>query len=119
MGKRFTPFYLKISLLWIVFSCAFQTGFAQIMRLSPAEIKAQTRKSKKEAARYEADHAESHLEVQNFNLKKGESGRRQVQVLEEPVGYVYDKEINTIYEEPRQAGKKAKTRKSKKETIKA
>jgi hypothetical protein len=116
MGKSFTPFYLKKCLLGIVFSCAFQTGFAQIMHLSPAEIKAQTRKSQKEAAQYEAEHAESHLAVQNFNLKKGESGRKQVQVLEEPVEYVFDKEINAIYEEPRETGKKARTRKSKKET---
>ena len=116
MGKNFTPFYLKISLLGIVFGGAFQTGFAQITHLSPAEIKAQTRKSKKEAARYEAEYAESHLAVQNYNLKKGESGRKQVEVLEEPVEYVFDKEINAIYEEPREAGKKARTRKSKKQT---
>jgi hypothetical protein len=68
----------------VVFSCAFHAGYAQIMDLRPARIKAQTRKSQKEAARY-----------------------------------VSDKDINAIYEVPREAAKQARTRKSKKEHIKA
>lgn len=114
MGKIFTPLYLRISFLLLVMSFGFQTGYAQILSLSPAEIKAQTRKSKKEAARYQAENNLSHLEIQNFTMKKGEVGRKQVPVEEEPAQYASDGEINAIYEEPREADKKAATRKSKK-----
>jgi hypothetical protein len=110
MGKRSTPQCLKISFLVIIFSFAGRSGFGQIMDLSPAELKAQTRKSQKEAARYEAEHKETHLAIHNFNFRKGETGRKQLQVLEEPADNAFDKEINTIYPEPR-----ARTRKSKKE----
>jgi Na+-translocating ferredoxin:NAD+ oxidoreductase RnfG subunit len=115
MGKFFIPCYRKITLLLVLFSLALQPAFAQIISLSRSEIKAQTRKSQKEAALYQADHKETHLEVQNFNHKKGESGRKQVRVLEEPAEYVSDKEINAIYEEPRQEAPRSRTRKSKKE----
>jgi hypothetical protein len=119
MGKHFTPFYWKITFLLCVFSFAARMGEAQIVSLSPAQIKAQTRKSQKEAARYQADHKETHLENQGFNLRKGEVGRKPVRVPEEPAEYVYDKEINAIYEESREAAAKSRTRKSKKERSKA
>jgi hypothetical protein len=115
MGKFFTPDYLKISFLAIVFSFTGQTCFGQITDLSPAALKAQTRQSQKEAARFEADYKDSHLAIENFNFRRGEAGRKQVRVEEEPAEYVFDKEINTIYEIPREADQKARTRKSKKE----
>jgi hypothetical protein len=119
MGQCCTPFCWKISFLLFVFSLGSRIAGAQIMSLSPAEIKAQTRKNQKEAARYEAEHKETHLETHHFNHKKGQAGRRQVPVLEEPAEYVYDKEINAIYEEPREAAAKPRSRKSKKEKSKA
>lgn len=115
MGKFSTQKCLKISLLVIIFSFAGRSGFGQITDMSPAELKAQTRKSQKEAARFEAEHKETHLAIHNFNFRKGESGRKQVRVLEEPADYVYDKEINAIYQEPREQANKARDRKSKKE----
>lgn len=101
MGKISTPFYLRVSLMIFVCSFMWQTGFAQIMRLSPSELKAQTRKNQKEAARYQAEHMETELEVQQKGLRKGESARPQVPGEEEPAEYVYDKEKNAIYDEPR------------------
>jgi hypothetical protein len=112
MGKFSTPKYLKISFLVIISSFAGRSGFGQITDLSPAELKAQTRKSQKEAARFQAEHKETHLAIHDFNFRKGETGRKQVRVPEEPAEYVFDNEINAIYEEP---GNKARTRKSKKE----
>jgi hypothetical protein len=115
MGEFFTPEYLKISFLAVVFSFAGQACLGQITDLSPAALKAQTRQSQKEAARFEADYKDSHLAVENANFRRGEVGRKQVRVAEEPSGYVFDKEINIIYEAVREPDQKARTRKSKKE----
>jgi hypothetical protein len=115
MGAFFTRTDWKIFILLVVFGFAGLPAMAQIMSLSRAEIKAQTRKSQKEAARYEADHKETHLETENFPHKKGRAGRKQVRVEEEPAEFVHDKEINAIYEERRDPEPKDRARKSKKE----
>jgi hypothetical protein len=114
MGKCSTPFFQKITFLCFVFSLAGHLGQAQIMSLSPAERKAQTRKNQKEAARYQAEHKETHLQSHPLTHKKGQAGRKQQPVLEEPAEYVYDKEINAIYDASREANKKPRSRKSKK-----
>lgn len=115
MGKSATLKCLKISFLIIVCSFVDRNGFGQIVHLSPAELKAQTRKSQKEAARYQAEHMETDLSVHNLNLRKGETSRRQVRELEQPADYVFDNEINAIYQQPREQGRKARARKNKKD----
>jgi hypothetical protein len=116
MERCCTPWYLKISFLVLLFGFTIPSGFAQILHLSPAEVKAQTRKNQKEAALYQADHKESHLEVQNFDPRKGRSGRQQAPVPQEPAEYVSDIDKNAIYEVPREPAKKEKTGKSKKKS---
>jgi hypothetical protein len=109
------PWLLKMRFLALIFGFAGSPCFAQILHLSPAEVKVQTRKNQKEAAHYQADYKESHLEVQSFDPRKGKSGRQQAAVQEEPAEYLSDRDKNAIYEVPRERAKKAKTRKSKKE----
>ncbi|MGV3503388.1 MAG: hypothetical protein ACO1O1_06745 [Adhaeribacter sp.] len=111
MGKFFTPFYLRVSLIFLVCSLLATSAQAQIMHLSPAKLKAQTRKNQKEAARYQAEHMETELEGQQKSLRKGDSARQQVGVQEEPAEYVYDKEKNAISDEPRPG--KSRNRKNK------
>jgi hypothetical protein len=74
--------------------------------MTTAQIKAQTRKSKKLAAYYEADNQESHLNPANFTYKRGQSGRKAVAVEEQPTDFLYDKEINALYETPKNPYKK-------------
>jgi hypothetical protein len=83
-------------------------ALAQISHSTPGSLKAETRKNKKAAATYEADHKESHLNVADISYKRGASGRKVVAVEEEPIDYNYDKEINALYESPRKEEKKRK-----------
>lgn len=111
MGNFFTPFYLRVCLILMVCSFTGHGACAQIMHLSASELKAQTRKNQKEAARYQAENMETELEVQQKSLRKGESARQQVREGEEPAEYVYDKEKNAITEQARPG--KSRTRKNK------
>lgn len=117
MGVIFKPvksitFFFAIG-LWYLGAMATPAN-AQIEHKTPGSLKTETRKNKKEAAAYEADHKESHLNVANFTYKRGASGRRAVAVAEEPTDYSYDKEINALYESPRDIKKKKKLLKEKK-----
>ncbi|MGV3541003.1 MAG: hypothetical protein ACO1OQ_14405 [Rufibacter sp.] len=51
---------------------------AQVEYLSPAQQKKEVRRALKEAKKIKSDYSESHLNVQAYNFKKGESGRKQV-----------------------------------------
>ena len=104
--------------LILVLACSVVPTYAQIAYMSAADIKAQTRKSKREAVRYEADYKESHLDISAYNFKRGLAGRKTVMVADEPINYDFDKEINVIYPEPQVTNSKKKflrkTKKSKK-----
>ncbi len=100
--------------LWY-FGAAPTSAFAQISYSTPGNLKAEARKNKREAATYEAEHKESHLNVANFTYKRGATGRRAVAVEEEPVDYIYDKEINALYESPKKKKEEKKRRKLLKE----
>jgi uncharacterized protein (UPF0333 family) len=89
-------------------------AWAQTSYSTPASIKAQTRKSKKAAAAYEADHKETHLNVANFTYKKGKTGRKPVVVEEESTEYNYDKEKNALFETRKESNKKKKLLKEQK-----
>ncbi|MGV3586047.1 MAG: hypothetical protein ACO1OF_03505 [Adhaeribacter sp.] len=82
--------------------------FAQTTYTTPAKIKADTRKSKKEAVAYEAEHKETHLDVAPYNYKIGRAGRKPKMVDEEPTDYNNDKEKNALFESPKKINKKKK-----------
>ena len=79
---------------------------AQTSYATPAKIKSETRKSKRAAAAYEAEHKETHLNVANFNYKVGEAGRKPVIVDEESTEYNSDKERNALFETRKELNKK-------------
>jgi len=118
IGIKLTP-KVFIYLLLTVLSCA--PALAQITHRSQAAIKAETRKSKRDAARFKADYKESHLNTAHYTYKKGEAGRKRVRLVETPVDYISDNEINEINrEELRIMSKKKlhpKKKKNKKITI--
>ncbi|PIQ20847.1 MAG: hypothetical protein COW65_12665 [Cytophagales bacterium CG18_big_fil_WC_8_21_14_2_50_42_9] len=107
-----------LSVILTVFACP--SAWAQITYKSRSAIKAETRKSKRDAAQVEADYKDSHLNTAHYTYKKGVAGRKKVQISETPVDYVSDKEINELdREELKKMSKKKlqpKQKKSKKIT---
>lgn len=119
MRVNFTSVDKKLSLpviiCFLLLSFTAVTVFGQTTYRSPAAIKAETRKSKREAARTEADYKESHLNTAHFTFKKGKAGRKSVRVNNIPADFIFDKEINEIdREELSKLSKKKKLPKSKK-----
>jgi len=95
-------------------------SYAQTSYITPAELKAKTKKSKKESASFEAEHKESHLNVADISYKVGWPGRKAIPVEEESTEYNSDKEINALYYSPKQKEKKKLFKKrSKAEKAKA
>lgn len=118
MEKNSTPFKNIIfaitgGLLYLV--GVVTPASAQTTYLSPAKIKAETRKSKREAAAFEAEHKETHLNVAHLNYKIGKTGRKPMVVEEEPTNYVYDKEKNALFESRKEWNKKKKLLKEQKQ----
>ena len=103
---------------FLILACTVVPTYAQIAYMSPAAIKAETRKSKREAIRYESDYKESHLDISAYSFKRGLAGRKSVMVIDEPITYDYDKEINALDQKPPITDSKKKflrkTKKSKK-----
>jgi len=104
-----------------VIVCFFLTFFsfaptlAQTTHRSRAAIKAETRKSKRDAAKFEADYKESHLNTAHYTFKKGKAGRKTVPVSDVPADYISDKEINELdREELKKMSKKKLQPKQKK-----
>jgi len=118
IGKKLAP---KVFIYLLLTVLSYAPALAQITHRSQAAIKAETRKSKRDAARFEADYKESHLNMAHYTSKKGEAGRKRVRVAETPVDYISDNEINEIdREELRKMSKKklqSKKKKNKKITI--
>lgn len=119
MRVNFTFVVKKIKLpvisCFLLLSFTALTAYGQTTHRSPAAIKAETRKSKREAARTEADYKESHLNTAHYTLKKGKAGRKAVRVNNMPADFVFDKEINEIDREAlSKLNKKKKLPKSKK-----
>lgn len=118
MGRIFTltkKMGLAAGGLFLFLAGTVVPASAQISYMSVADIKAETRKSKREAVRYEADYKESHLDLSAYNFKRGLAGRKTVIIADEPVDYDFDKEINALYPEPQVSnGKKKFLRKTKK-----
>jgi len=85
---------VMLSFIFTVFACP--SAWAQITYKSRAAIKAETRKSKRDAAQVEADYKDSHLNTAHYTYKKGIVGRKKVQISKTPVDYVSDKEINEL-----------------------
>ncbi|GEO06205.1 hypothetical protein AAE02nite_38690 [Adhaeribacter aerolatus] len=112
LGKNIT-FALAVGLLIMV--CSVRPAWAQTSYSTPASIKAETRKSKKAAAAYKAEHKETHLDVDQFNYKVGQSGRKPVPVEEEATDYSNDKEKNALFESRKTLNKKKKLLKEQKQ----
>ena len=118
MGEIFTlvkniTFALAVGLLYMV--CSVKPVWAQTSYSTPASIKAETRKSKRAAAAYEAEHKETHLDVAHFNYKIGRSGRKPVPVEEEATDYNNDKEKNALFESRKEWNRKKKLLKEQKQ----
>ena len=112
LTKKIT-FAITVGLLYlgtVVTPARAQTSYA-----TPAKIKSETRKSKKAAAAYEAEHKETHLNVANFNYKVGQAGRKPVIVEEEATDYDSDKERNALFETRKELNKKKKLLKKQKQ----
>lgn len=90
-------------------------AWAQTAYLSPAKIKAETRKSKKEAAVYEAEYKDTHLNIDHYSYKIGKAGRKHVIVDEGPADYQSDKEKNALFENRKLWYKKKKLLKAQKQ----
>ncbi len=86
----------KVIICFLLLVFTNSSAVAQITHRSKAAKKAETRKSKRDAARMEADYKDSHLNTAHYTYKKGASGRKKVQVAETPVDYISDKEINEL-----------------------
>ena len=93
--------------LWCL-GVAATPAYAQISYTTPGNLKAEARKNKKEAATYEAEHKESHLNVADFTYKRGQSGRKAVAVEEIPTEFDHDRDINVLWELPKKEVKKKK-----------
>ena len=93
IGRDTTP---KVIISFLLLAFSIVPVLAQTTHRSQAAIKAETRKSKRDAARVEADYKDSHLNTTHYTYKKGAVGRKKVRVTETPVGYISDKEINEI-----------------------
>ncbi|QMU30201.1 hypothetical protein [Adhaeribacter radiodurans] len=111
-----TPFfYLKTAFVSIFFTLIFSLqASAQIAITNDAQLKAETRKSRREAARIKADYKESHLNTSNFTYKKGKSGRKQVDVQEGWESYQFTNNGNVLYTEPGKLKLKHKADRKKK-----
>lgn len=108
-------FILKAAFVFMLITLSLNLPVvAQIAFTNKAQLKAETRRSRREAARVEADYKESHLNTGNFTYKKGKSGRKQVEVQEGWESYQFNESGNVDYPEPvklklkRKAGRKKK-----------
>jgi len=105
----------KVIICFVLLVFSIASALAQTTHRSKAAIKAETRKSKRDAARVEAEYKDSHLNTAHFTYKKGAAGRKKVQLTETPVDYISDKEINELNpEELKKMSKKRLQPKSKK-----
>ncbi|PSR54395.1 hypothetical protein AHMF7605_13190 [Adhaeribacter arboris] len=117
MVSFFTPFFhLKAAFVFIFFTLisSLQVS-AQIAFTNDAQLKAETRKSRREAARIEADYKESHLNTSNFTYKKGKAGRKQVDIEEGWESYQFNATNDFNYLEPKKLKLKRKANRKKKD----
>ncbi len=94
-------YYLKVAsvLLVIIIGLQFQAS-AQIAFLGKSQLKAETRRNLRAAARIETDYKESHLNTTYFTYKKGKAGRKRVDVQEGWENYQYNNPNQGTYLEP-------------------
>ncbi|MDQ3290390.1 MAG: hypothetical protein M3Q05_03770 [Bacteroidota bacterium] len=88
---------------------------AQIAFTNDAQLKAETRRSRREAARTEAEYKETHLNTSNFTYKKGKSGRKRVDIQEGWETYKFNGPENFIYTEPKNLKFKRKADRKKRD----
>ncbi len=75
--KRLPQSLLLFSL--VSFICFLgMPAVAQTQTKTPSQQKREVRESLRDAKSIESDYQESHLNVQAFNLRRGESGRKRV-----------------------------------------
>ncbi|WP_157433415.1 hypothetical protein [Adhaeribacter aquaticus] len=87
-------------------------AYSQIAHGRLGKAKAETKKNKRAAADFDADHKETHLDFSSHQLKPGESGRKSKIVEEDPTGFEHDREIDIIREEPGMRSNKRKMSRS-------
>ncbi len=117
MAKMFTllnrKVFLALGCLLLVIVAA-KPAYSQISHITPGKLKSETKKSKREAASFDVDHKETHLDLTSHNHKPGESGRKNKQIEEDPTGYEYDAEMDVIRNESGDRTKNKLFRKVKK-----
>lgn len=85
---------------------------AQIAFTDKADIKAETKRSRQDAAQIESDYKESHLNTADFTYKKGQPGRKQVKAQEQRGRNRFDAYGNVINSAPVQFSFKRKARRN-------
>ncbi len=85
-------------LIVIVLSLNLQAS-AQIAYLGNSQLKAETKRNKREAARIEADYKDTHLNTDYFTYKKGKASRKRVEVEEGWEDYMYINPEHLAYTE--------------------
>ena len=81
----------------------FSTGepvTAQIAFTNNAYLKAETRRSRRDAAQIETDLKETHLVKADFTHKKGKSSRKRLKAKDRRKNYYYDSNGKIVYSEP-------------------
>ena len=93
-------FFLKtvFVLTIIILSLNIQAS-AQIAYLGNSQLKAETKRNKREAARIESDYKETHLNTNYFTYKKGKASRKRVEVEEGWEDYMYNNPEHFAYTE--------------------
>ena len=93
-------FFLKISIVLIVIVLGLNLqASAQIAYLGNSQLKAETKRNKREAARIEADYKETHLNTTYFTYKKGKASRKRVEVEQSWEDYMYNNPEHLAYTE--------------------
>jgi hypothetical protein len=95
-----TLFFLKSTFVFIVVIISLNLqASAQIAYLGNSQLKAETKRNKREAARIEADYKATHLNTDYFTYKKGKASRKRVEVEEGWEDYIYNNPEHLAYTE--------------------
>ncbi len=107
--------FLKTFIVLIVITLSVNLkASAQIAFVGKSQLKAETKRNKREAARIESDYKETHLNTDHFTYKKGKSGRKRVEVEESWEDYKFNNPDHFTYSEPVKINFKRKSNRKKK-----
>ncbi|QNF31727.1 hypothetical protein HUW51_02945 [Adhaeribacter swui] len=113
--KLLSGLLLKTTFVFIIFMLGLHIQVsAQIAFVGNSQLKAETKRSKREAARIDSDYKETHLNTNYFTYKKGKASRKRVEVEETWEDYKYNNLDQFTYTEPVKLKIKRKSNRKKK-----